>query len=415
MLKRADHFYRQSLTIFSMLMLCGIILSAAPPSGLAQASGQSETERERAFRLYAEGKHLEAMPILEKLAKANPSDGPVLQQLAFSLLTYSATLPDKEARKKVRARAREIFVRAVNMDYNVAVLQGMIEIIPPDGGEADFSANKLADAAMREGEAAFAQDKLDQALAAYQRAMQIEPTLYEAPLFIADVYFRRKQWDKAAEWYAKAIAVDPNRETAYRYWSDALLKEGKMSESRTKAVEAIIAEPYNQRAWVGLIQWAQVNGVDLSHPRIEPPNATRRNDGVSEVLVDLNTLNSADGTSNWALYKTKRAGWDSKRFAQEFPKERTYRHSLREEAEALRAVAEAAAKDLKSGKVKTLEPSLSSLVKLNEDGLLEAFILLARADEGIAKDYEAYKAVKRDQLKRYLIEYVAPLSLKNTV
>jgi tetratricopeptide (TPR) repeat protein len=414
MLKRADHFYRQSLTMFSMLMLCAVMLSVALPNGLAQASGQSETERERAFRLYADGKHLEALPILEKLAKANPSDGPVLQQLAFSLLTYSATLPDKEGRKKVRARAREIFVRAVNMGYNVEVLQGMIAVIPPDGGELDFSANKQAEAAMREGEAAFAQDKLDEALAAYQRAMQIEPTLYEAPLFIADVYFRRKQWVQAAEWYAKAIAVDPNRETAYRYWSDALLKEGKMSESRAKAIEAIIAEPYNQRAWVGLIQWAQVNGVEASHPRIEPPDTVQKNGDVREVTVDPKTLNSTDGTSNWTLYNTKRAGWDSKRFAREFPKESAYRHSLREEAEALRAVAEAASKDLKSGKVKALEPSLSDLVKLNEAGLLEAYILLARPDEGIAKDYEAYKAANRDHLKRYLAEYVAPLSAKNT-
>jgi tetratricopeptide (TPR) repeat protein len=409
MLRRAQYPNRNRLKTLSLLALFAVLLGGA--SVMAQKPDQYASERERAFQLYEEGKHLEALPILEKLAEANPSDGPVLQELAFSLISYSATLPDKEARKKIRARARGIFVRAVNLNYNVAVLQPMIAVIPPDGGEIDFSSNKEAEAAMREGESAFAQGKHDQALAAYQRAMLIEPKLYEAPLFIADVYFLRKQWDKAGEWYAKAIAVDPNRETAYRYWSDALLKEGKMAASRLKAIEAIIAEPYNQRAWVGLVQWAQVNSVNLSHPRIAPPN--QEADAV--FVIDPKTLSSEDGSMNWTIYKRERAAWDEKRFAREFPKEQAYRHSLLEETQALRAVAEAASKDLKTGKIKTLEPALASLVKLNEDGLLEAYILLARPDEGIAQDYDAYRRTNRDKLKRYLAEYVAQYSLKDTV
>lgn len=409
MLRRAEYPNRNLLKTLSLLALFGVLLGGA--SVMAQKPDQYASERERAFELYEEGKHLEALPILEKLAEVNPSDGPVLQELAFSLISYSATLPDKEARKKIRARARGIFVRAVNLNYNVAVLQPMIAVIPPDGGEMDFSSNKEAEAAMREGESAFAQGKHDQALAAYQRAMLIEPKLYEAPLFIADVYFLRKQWDKAGEWYAKAIAVDPNRETAYRYWSDALLKEGKMAASRLKAIDAVIAEPYNQRAWVGLVQWARVNSVNLSHPRIAPPNQ----EADAAFVIDPKTLSNEDGSMNWTIYKRERAAWDERRFAREFPKEQTYRHSLLEEALALRAVAEAASKDLKTGKIKTLEPALASLVKLNEDGLLEAYILLARPDEGIAQDYEAYRRTNRDKLKRYLSEYVAQYSLKDTV
>lgn len=411
MLKRAEHPRRNLLRTLSLLALFGLLLGAMAPGTLGQKGDQSESERERAFLLYEEGKHLEALPILEKLAEANPSDGPVLQQLGFSLITYSATLSDKEARKKVRARAREIFVRAVNLNYNVAVLQPMIAAIPPDGGESDFSSNKQAEAAMREGESAFAQNKHDEALAAYQRAMQLEPKLYEAPLFIADVYFLRKQWSRAAEWYAKAIAIDPNRETAYRYWSDALLKEGKMAASRMKAIEAIVAEPYNQRAWVGLIQWAQVNSVSLSHPRIAPPNQ----EADANFVIEPKALKSEDGSMNWMLYKKERDGWNEKRFAREFPKEKIYRHSLLEEAQALRAVAEAASKDLKTGKVRALDPALTTLVKLNEEGLLEAYILLARPDEGIAQDYEAYRTTNRDKLKRYMAEYVAQYSLRDTV
>ena len=67
-------------------------------------------------------------------------------------------------------------------------------------------------------------------------------------------------------------------------------------------------------------------------------------------------------------------------------------------------VAEACAKDLKSGKVKELEASLETLVKLNDAGLLEAFILFARPDAGIARDYPAYRATNRDKLRRYWLE-----------
>jgi hypothetical protein len=61
----------------------------------------------------------------------------------------------------------------------------------------------------------------------------------------------------------------------------------------------------------------------------------------------------------------------------------------------------------KDGKIKQLDPALAELVRLNDDGLLEAYVLFARADEGIAQDYSAYRKASRDKLRRYLVEYVA--------
>jgi hypothetical protein len=77
---------------------------------------------------------------------------------------------------------------------------------------------------------------------------------------------------------------------------------------------------------------------------------------------------------------------------------------LKEEAAALRMVAEAAAKDLKSGKVKTLEISLDNLVRINDNGLLEPYILFAHPDQGIALDYAAYRNANREKLRRYWLE-----------
>ena len=49
---------------------------------------------------------------------------------------------------------------------------------------------------------------------------------------------------------------------------------------------------------------------------------------------------------------------------------------------------------------------LTKLKKLDEEGLLEAYILLARATQGIAQDHPAYLEQHRDRLRRYVVEYV---------
>ena len=57
-------------------------------------------------------------------------------------------------------------------------------------------------------------------------------------------------------------------------------------------------------------------------------------------------------------------------------------------------------------KTKTLSPSLAILKKLNDEGLLEAYILLALPDQGIVEDHPAYLKQNRDKLRRYMIAYV---------
>jgi hypothetical protein len=63
---------------------------------------------------------------------------------------------------------------------------------------------------------------------------------------------------------------------------------------------------------------------------------------------------------------------------------------------------------LKKGDLKEsdLQISIANLLKVHRAGLLEAFILLAMADEGISQDYEEYRKQNRDKLRRYLNEFV---------
>jgi len=62
---------------------------------------------------------------------------------------------------------------------------------------------------------------------------------------------------------------------------------------------------------------------------------------------------------------------------------------------------------LKEQKVKEnkLDPSFHDLLQLDNDGMIEPFILLNAADQGIAQDHAAYRAQHRDLLRAYIEKY----------
>lgn len=400
----------------SFLKLGASIILGCILVGPVFAQSDYDAERRRAAQLLDESKIQQALPIFEKLAQQRPNDPDVQFYLGFCLIAKGTEITDAAARKQTRVSAREHLMRAKQLGMQDSLLDQLLAQIPPDGSEsAKFSKNPAAEAAMNEGEAAYTRGELDKAFAAYGRALQVDPTLYEAALFAGDMQFKRghistdpgerqKLFDSSGEWFRKAIAIAPDRETAYRYWGDCLLDYGKDDEARTQFIEAIVAEPYNQLAYSGIGNWANKRRQPVGHPHIEPPNARTQQGGNTTLNIDPKTLSSNDGSSEWLLYDLTRMAWQKTEFQKNYPNEKAYRHSLKEEAAALRMVAEACAKDLKSGKVKTLETSLDSLVKLNDAGLLEAFVLFARPDRGIAQDYIAYRAANRDKLRRYWLE-----------
>jgi len=372
-----------------------------------------ETDRARALRLLHEGKFADAQQLLEKLAVANPSDGDLQFALGFSLLATSKNITDESARRRERVRARNLFLRAKQIGVSETyadLLDSSLASVPPDGGDPlRFSSNPEADKAMQEGEAAFTREDYDKAIAAYQKALTLDPKLYHAAVFLGDMYFQKRQIDKAGEWYQRAIAIDPDKETAYRYWSDVLLKNGRAEEARTQAIEAIVAEPYNRTAYNGLVQWARAANASLQHPRIDQPPRTMNSStqgNQTTINIDPNAFPKEGPAHYWAFYDLTRAAYPAK-FKTDYPTEQAYRHSLKEEASALRVVAEMLASDLKSGKLKSVDdPSLANLSKLHQADLIEAYVLFARPDDGIARDYDTYRKTNRAKLRRYWAEFV---------
>jgi tetratricopeptide (TPR) repeat protein len=396
-----------------VVILFGLLLGA--PHMPAQTPDGYNAERERAIKLINDSKFAEALPLFEKLAAANQTDSQVMYGLGIAVLMNSRNISEPNARRTARLRARTTLLRAKELGVSDPNLDLMIKSVAPDGGEPGRSESSEANAAMDEAFKFFAKKDYEKAAAEYERAAKLDPKLYEAALYTGNSHYALKNWDKAGEWFTRAIALDPDREIAHRYWGDALMLSGRQEAAREKFLDAIIGEPYSQLAWKGLINWAQRNEVTLAHPKIDiPANAAASEKGGVTVTLDPRSLTGKnDGSAAWMMYGLIRAAWLldsqgklSEKFVRAHPSEKTYRHSLAEEADALRMVVTSLREQMKGKDVKVTDPSLATLVKLHDAGLLESYILMARSDPGISKDYANYRAANRDKLRRYLAEFV---------
>jgi len=387
------------------LLLC-LAATGWSTATYAQAGSEISEWKQQAADLMKQTRYTEALPLLEKIVAAEPSNADMFYFLGSALLGQGANTKDATARKALRMRARNAFIRSKQLGVRQPNIDAMIQGLPEDGSDpAAFSENGKANALMIEAEAFFSQGKMDEALKAYQQALEIDPKLYHAALFCGDVFMQKEDFANAELWYQKAIAIDPNKETAYRYSATPLMKQKKYDEARDRYIEAFIVEPRNKFARAGLVQWGQATHTPLAHPKIDiPTSVTFDEKGDAKINLDASALlgGTDDGSFAWISYGATRSTWHKETFAKKFPGQK-YRHSLAEEAEALRSVLATATADKKS---KSLSPALAKLKKLNDEGLLEAYILLAIADEGISQDYPVYLRDNRDKLRRYMLHYV---------
>lgn len=360
-------------------------------------------ERRHAFELYTAGKLVDAMPLLESLAAEYPADPQIREAWAFSIFAYSMNVTEPEMRTKARIRARLIAGQAQKMGDNSPLLRILLGM-PADGSEPPFSSKRDVDEAIKSAESDFARGDWDKAREGYLRASLLDPKNYEAALFIGDTYFRQHSYFDAGEWFARATQIDANRETAYRYWGDALLQAGNSADAREKYIAAVIAEPYDQRSWGGLSEWAQKNKVQLNWVRLQDRAKLMPTASGPRVILDPSFHSEDPMFSPWMAYVGRRIQWQKEEFQQKFPNE-PYRHTLAEEVDALKLMILAFSQPNFAGK---LEPPFAALVQVDQAGLIEPFALLNRADVGLAQDYPKYKAAHQDLIYRYLDEFVVP-------
>jgi hypothetical protein len=149
--------------------------------------------------------------------------------------------------------------------------------------------------------------------------------------------------------------------------------------------ESYIAEPYSREARAGFIQYAERVKVSLAHPPVEVPA-------------------SVGSSAAWVTYRSRACelGFDGIPEAVSGGKDLPAQSERRSRRDACGV--EGFGRTERQGQ--DVDPSLQIIRKLDKEGLLEAFILLALPDEGIASDFVAYRQTNIDKLRRYVKQYV---------
>lgn len=383
------------------------IFLAVATLGVAAGAAQ-EDEAARANALWEAGKKLDALPLYEDLAKAHPKEWGYAERLAVALGAKAEQSSDPAEVKALITRERDTAKRAVQLGDPNYFVQMMTQLDP--NAPITEAPGSPAQALQQAAEKAFSIGDFATALAKYSAAADADPKLYEAPLYAGDTAYSMKDLKTAARWFARAIVVDPNRETAYRYWGDALVRVGgDPVAARPKFLDAIVAEPYSKLAWLGIQQWAQREKAVVLAPKIDRPSGPvvdSKNPKNITINIDPGSTDDSKnpGSSSWMIYSLIRAGYQGDTFKKEFPNEKVYRHTLKEEDAALSGVV-AVIKERKF-KVDKLDESLRNLVTLSDAGMIDCWILINGADQGIAQDYDAYRNDHRKLLHDYLDRFV---------
>jgi tetratricopeptide (TPR) repeat protein len=389
-----------------LLAVSLLLFASSPLIAQTNAVTSDQANRQRALALFSEGKRLEALPLLENAATKEPKDAEVLVALAASLVEHAATLNDPDAAAKERFRARDLVQKGWELGNTSPLAENLRQLLGelPASGAIKFSDNAAVERAMDAGEAAFARRDFDEALKDYAMALEIEPTNYAADLFTGNTYDKKNDFNKAGEWYERAMRLDPNLETAYRYYADMLAKQGDMEKSRSMLIQAAVAEPYNKIVWREIRAWAIINHTAFTLVYVPiplPPEADPAGAGQSQ-----------DISSAWRAYYAVKSDWKKGgRFQKQFPQEAEYRHSLREESEALAAAAkvlENLKEDKKSVEKVATDPVAGLLLNLSGAGLIDPYVLFSLGDDEIAKDYKTYRTKNRDKLEAYMDKFVMP-------
>jgi len=372
---------------------------------MAMASAWSQdNQAAKANEVWNTGNRLEALPYYEVLAKDFPNEWLYSERLAVALQVTAEQTDDPKRQKALLTRMRDAAAQAVK-DGDPNYFVQLMASTNPDAG-VQKGPQSPAGKLFQDAEKAFGTGDYAKAVDGYSQAFDLDPKFYEAALYAGDAAYENKDLPTAAKWFARAIAIDPARETAYRYWGDAMLKYGSDPEaSKDKFIDAIVAEPYNKLAWQGIHNWADRERAVLMAPKIDRPAPPQRDQkNPKNITINLDPSVKGDSGAVWLSYQMERSLWVSEKFSKEFPSEKNYRHSLREEDSAI-TLALTVAGELKS-KPEELDESLRNLLELHKAGMLDCWILINGADQGIAQDYDAYRKEHRQLLHEYIARFV---------
>jgi len=128
-----------------------------------------------------------------------------------------------------------------NVDQAIAALQWAVYINP-----------SLAESRLNLGNMYMKKDRVDDAITEYQQGLKINPDDSKAHNNLGAAYLKRQWFDEAVTEYTAAIRLEPNYIDTYRNLANALRNLNRLPEARSTLVQALIIDPQNPYLYLDL-------------------------------------------------------------------------------------------------------------------------------------------------------------------
>ena len=160
---------------------------------------------------------------------------------------------------------------------------------------------------IKQGNALFFESRYDDAIAAYDKAIQLDPDLYEAWFGKASSLMVQQHYDDALDAYHRALELNPESVEAWFGRGTVLRKLQRLKEAIAAYEKASTLKPEDMRIWLSqgtvLIEMQTYEGAIAAFDQALSinPDAVKASLGKAEALQALNRWDDAIATCDAAL------------------------------------------------------------------------------------------------------------------
>jgi len=173
----------------------------------------------------------------EPLSSASQQFDPKAMQLTSQL---------ESLQKEIAAKQAELLKLQQSVQAESAKLVKLDEVrsAPPAPKSPSLHAYELD----RQGQQFYREKKYDQALQAFQQAVQLKPNDPVLLNNLGFIYYKMGRYDDALTWLEKTLAADPKRKEAHGNIAELYLKMGKRSEAKEHYEQYLALWPNSPKA-----------------------------------------------------------------------------------------------------------------------------------------------------------------------
>ncbi|MBW4593151.1 MAG: tetratricopeptide repeat protein, partial [Brasilonema angustatum HA4187-MV1] len=175
---------------------------------------------------------LESVPVSKTISVIDNVSEFVAKRLGLSVREFEARLlvPASQGEDSLETKIRPF-------------AQLKAQVLRQLGGEYARLADEIVTVHFNQGLALYKQGKLDQAIASYRKALQIDPNDRDAHNNLGNALYEQGKLDQAIASYRKALQIDPNDPNAHYNLGNALYEQGKLDQAIASYRKALQINP----------------------------------------------------------------------------------------------------------------------------------------------------------------------------